>query len=121
MSMMPVIYSVACWDHPNIRTWEPDAPDDIAEELVLDIGAKGKKGADSFTLRVATPKGLERLPARNNIIATRPLLVMDRYDFDSLWAWLQTTVAACEGDTWLDCVNELRVHFLWEYEGMEHD
>ena len=116
--MKPVIHSISCWNHPNLRTWEPDDPGVVAEELTLDIGPKGKKSADMFTIRVATPKGLDGLSARDGIIATRPIIVMDRYDYQQLWNWLEKTVASCEGETWQDCVNELRVFFLWEYEGM---
>jgi hypothetical protein len=117
--MKLVIHSVACWGHPNIRTWEPEDPEDVAEEMTLDIGPKGKQGADSFVIRVATPKGLSRLPAKDGIIATRPLLVMERYDYTGLWAWLEKTVASCERETWPACADALRVFFRWEYEGMQ--
>ena len=113
------IHSVNSWNHPDIPTWEPEDPSDIAEELILDIGQKGKKGADMFTLRIATPAGLSKLSAKDGIVAVRPLLVIDRFDWHSLWAWLEKTVKSCEGETWPDCVHELRVHFLWEYEGMK--
>jgi hypothetical protein len=118
--MKLVIHSVSCWDHPNIRTWEPRDPDDVAEELTVDIGPRGKNTADSFILKIATPKGLCRLPAHAGIVATRPLVVLERYDFQVLWHWLEETVASCERDTWEACVAELRLHFLWEYEGMAH-
>ena len=117
--MKLVVHSVECWGHKNMRTWEPADPADVAEEIMVDIGPKGKKGADTFTLKVATPKGLGRLLAKDGIIATRPLLVVDRYDFAVLWRWLEATVTACERDTWESSVSELRVYFLWEYEGMQ--
>lgn len=79
-AMKPIIHSVRSYDHPKIRTWEPDDPGNIALMLLLDIGPKGQKRADMFTLRLATPRGLLGLPARNGIVATRPLLVMDRFD-----------------------------------------
>jgi hypothetical protein len=111
-----VIRSVSCRNHPNIRTWEPDDPGDVVEELTLKVGRKGQKEADAFKILVATPTGLGRLPAVDGIVAIRPLVVIDRYDFELLWAWLQQTVEECEADTWLSCVNELRVYFAWEYE-----
>jgi hypothetical protein len=116
--MKPVIHGVHCWNHPSKETWVPDDPSDVAEELIVDIGT-GQKGADMFTIRVATPKGLAGLSARDGIVATRPLIVMDRYDFGLLYARLQKIVDTCEGATWRDCVDELRIYFLWEYEGMK--
>lgn len=114
--MKLVIRSVGVWGHPNLRTWEPDDPSTIADIVTLDIGLKDKKGADSFTLRVATPAGLDQLEDQDGIIATRPLLVMRRYDYDALWAWLERTVASCEADSWTACVESLRRYFGWEYE-----
>jgi len=114
--MKLVIRSAGVWAHPNLRTWEPEDPASVAETVLIDIGERDKKSADSFTLRVATPAGLDRLDARDGIIATRPLLVMRRYDFDDLWRWLERTVASCEADSWSACVENLRRHFAWEYD-----
>ena len=116
--MKLVIHSVGSWDHANLRSWHPDDPGAIAEELMVTIGPKGERGADTFTLRLATPRGLLGLPGNEGIIATRPLLVIHEYDFQVLWAWLSKTVASCERQTWADCVGELRLYFVWEFEGM---
>lgn len=43
---------------------------------------------------------------------------MARYDYADLWSWLEQTVETCGGETWLDCVAELRQYFSWEFEGM---
>ena len=112
-----VIHSVSVWGHPNIRTWEPDDPEKVAEIVTLDIGPKSKKWSNSFSIRVATPDGLSTLQADNGILAIRPLLVMQRYNFDDLWHWLEKTVVKCEEDTWNACVDHLRRYFGWEYEG----
>ena len=87
---------------------------------MLDIGPRREAWANTFTLRVATPKGLSRLNANAGILATRPLLIMKSFDFHDLWAWIEKTVASCERDTWLDCVGELRLYFSWEYEGIAY-
>ena len=114
-----VIRSVSVWGHPNIRTWQPDDPGAIAEVVSLDIGERSKDGADTFTIRVATPAGLAALEAREGIIATRPLLIMERYELDDLLRWLERTVAACARDSWSDSVESLRRHFGWEYDGYQ--
>ncbi len=84
--------------------------------MTLEIAPKGKKAAEEFSIKVATPAGLSTLDARDGILAVRPLLVMERYDFGQLWAWLEKTVAACQADTWNDCVEALRRYFSWEYD-----
>ena len=55
--MKLLIHSVSLWGHGNIRTWEPADPGHFAELVFVDIGQKGKKGSDTFTIRVATPSG----------------------------------------------------------------
>jgi hypothetical protein len=112
-----VIRSVSVWGHPNIRTWEPDNPGEIAEIVTLDIGDKTTPGTNSFAIRVATPAGLSKLPAEHGILATRPLLIMQSYNYGDLWDWLERTVAKCEADTWNASVGELRRYFDWEYDG----
>lgn len=119
--MKLVIRSVALWGHPNLRTWEPDDPADMAEEMLVDVGPKLKAGADTFRIRVATPAGLQRLEARDGVIAAGPLLIMERYDFDSFWNWLERTVRSCEAETWPACVEKLRRHFGWEFEECERN
>jgi hypothetical protein len=114
--MKPIIRSVGVWGHPNIRTWSPDNPECFAEVVSLDIGPKPGKGADSFNIRVASPAGLATLDAKDGIVAGRPLLVMQRYDYDSLWRWLEGKVAVCEAETWPACVEKLRRYFDWEYD-----
>ncbi|WP_368773760.1 Imm8 family immunity protein [Corallococcus aberystwythensis] len=44
---------------------------------------------------------------------------MRRYDFDELWRWLELMIAACEGATWEECIDKSRLHFHWDFEGME--
>ena len=56
-----VIRSVSVWGHPNIRTWEPDDPDTIAEIVTVEIGERSKDSADQFMVKVATPPGLATL------------------------------------------------------------
>jgi hypothetical protein len=114
--MKPIIKAVGVWGHPNIRTWQPDDPAVFAEVVSLDIGPKSSKAADSFSIRVATPAGLANLDSKDGIIAVRPLLVMDRYDYDNLWRWLDEKVSECDAETWPGCVEKLRLYFGWEYD-----
>lgn len=88
---------------------------------MVDIGERAKESADTFTLRVATPAGLAKLESRDGIVATRPLLVMARWDHDDLWRWLEHTVASCERPLWTHSVDALRRHFDWEYDGIAEE
>lgn len=111
--MKLVVHSLSIWSHPNLRTWEPDDPLNIAEEVSLEVGSKGKKASDIFFIKVATPKGLK---SQDGVIAMRPLLILSRYDYHVLWNWITATVSKCEGPRWNDCVSRLQLYFTWEYE-----
>jgi hypothetical protein len=114
--MRLIIRSVSIWGHPNIRTWEPIDPTCFAETVNVDIGSESKKGADRFSIRLATPAGLSKLDSHNGIIAVRPLLIVDSYDYDTLWRWLTETVKSCEAETWNSSIDKLRIYFDYEYD-----
>lgn len=118
MSAKLIIHSVWTWDCPNLRVWRPPDRLVVAVTLNIDIGMKGRPGHDTFTMRLATPAGLATLPVRDGIVAVRPLLVVESFDFTAVWSWLQATVAGCARPTWQESVAELRRFFDWEYDGM---
>jgi hypothetical protein len=111
----------AAWvgEHGKLETWAPDDETKFAVFVTLAIGFSRSQGANEFSIRVATPLGLDELTPHGGVIATRPLLVVERYDHAALRRWLETTVTACEGGTWNDCVERLRRHFSWEYDGYD--
>lgn len=111
-----IIRSASAAGHPNIRTWQPADPTNFAEFVTLAIGFSSKQGTDDFSIRVATPTGLAELPSNDGIIATRPLLIVSRYEYSELWQWLEATVTMCSSGTWPECVERLRRYFNWEYD-----
>lgn len=126
--MTPGILSAGIDNTHTLRYWEPEDPDVVSTFIFVDIGprTRGKgardqvKKSDTFTLQVVTPAGLGALMETQDSIHlfSRKLLVMRRYDSDELWQWLERTVASCEAPTWQECVDKLRTHFHWEFEGM---
>jgi len=111
-----LLRTLSGWGQPNLRNWSPEDPETIAEWISADIGHRTRQGNDTFSIKVATPAGLKLLEANEGIIAMRPLLVIDRYDFGSLWRWFEATVARCDGPDWSACVEKLRLYFNWEYD-----
>lgn len=111
-----MIRSIFVAGQSSLRSWQPDDPTSFAETISLDIGERRNGGADTFSIRVATPKGLMALEAQEGVVATRPLLVVDRYDLEALMQWLTRTVERCARDAWTESVAELRRYFAWEYD-----
>lgn len=112
-----VIRAISAWGVPNIRTWEPPDPKQFAEVITLNIGFRANSGSDIFSIRVATPAGLGAMSSKNGVIATRPLLIVDEYDYENLAKWLEATVAECDSEVWTEAVEKLRRYFDWEFDG----
>ncbi|CAE6834941.1 hypothetical protein R75465_06442 [Paraburkholderia aspalathi] len=117
--MKLIIHSIHAGNGDNLRTWVPENELVVSEFIYISIGEKGKKTGDGFSIRVATPDGLRQLAPENGILATRPLLVMVRYSFGDLWKWLNDVVSSCEGETWIECVENLRIYFNWEFDNYQ--
>jgi len=110
----PIIYSIYTNDHVSLRKWAPENDDIVAKSINFDVGGKGKTERSTFSILVATPRGLQTLTPKSGILASHPLVVMDRYNFNFLFQWLEETVSSCEADSWFQCVDRLKVYFNWE-------
>lgn len=111
--MKPEIKDVHCSDVVDLARWIPLSPADVFLPIELSIGPAGSAAADLFAIIVATPQAIHGRPER-----PKPkLLVIQRYDWQEVWATLERWVSECERPTWdrvLDC---LRSRFNWEFEG----
>ncbi len=112
-----ILRGLSAWGHPNLRTWQPEYPDNFTEVILVDIGHRSRAGNDTFSIRVATPAGLASLESRDGIIAMRPLLVMDQFNYDYLWSWFESITTRCDGGDWMVCVERLQRFLDWEYDG----
>jgi hypothetical protein len=101
---------VFCIDMEADEGFETVSPDDADIWLQLDIGPKDADWAETFSIRVATP---------NNVsTSTKELknLRIHSYSFQTMKSYLVTAVAACERETWEECLYALRSRFLWEWD-----
>jgi len=98
----------------NLRTWVPENPRVFDRCLVVSISPKGTTTTQNFSIRVATPAGLENAEAENGIISSRGLVVMEQWSYEALWEWLNKIVSSCEDHSWNQCIQKLRKYFDWE-------
>ena len=111
-----IIHSLGTWEHPNLRTFDPEDPTHFAISLDLNIGIKSQKGSEYFSIKIATPSALEKMKATKGVIAEGPILIVEKFDYDQIWEWMVSKVTSCSGDNWEQCVQNLQRHFEWEYE-----
>ncbi|CAN7724269.1 Imm8 family immunity protein [Neorhizobium tomejilense] len=84
--------------------------DDADIWLQLAIGPKDADWTETFSVRVVTPN---RVPSKSG---ETKILRIHSYSHEILLDYLQTAVAACECETWDDCLEALRAKFLWEWD-----
>jgi hypothetical protein len=84
--------------------------DDADIWLQLAIGPKDADWTETFSVRVVTPN---RVPSKSG---ETKILRIHSYSHEILLDYLQTAVAACERETWDDCLEALRAKFLWEWD-----
>ncbi len=113
----PEIRDFDCMDHDPIDEYVPDRPD-VCYWLTVAIGAAGEEGADNFQILVATPKGLKALKQAGHKLGPEPPIVVEPYDWSSVYSRLEARVAKCSTHTWTFVMERLRRSFRWEYEGM---
>lgn len=84
--------------------------DDADVWLQLAIGPKNQDWTETFSVRVVTPN---RMPPRSDGMR---IMRIHSYSHDILINYLVTAFAACERDTWDECLEALRATFLWEWD-----
>src|SRR4051812_35284793 len=116
--MSLTLKSVHSADAENIRTWQPEDPDDVCIVVEIEVASGDSPGADLFQFMVATTAGLARwsAPVARSIVSDRALVLMKTFSTRDLFSWLQDTLARCDAATWPESLCRLQQYFRWEYE-----
>jgi hypothetical protein len=108
-----------CADHDPIENWVPDDAA-VIYWLTLGIGLSHSEAADNFQVCVGTPGGLKSAAGR----LAKPRgsgypasIVLQDYSWAGVVTAVQARLDNCVGRDWLEVLQKLRQHFLWEYEG----
>jgi hypothetical protein len=97
----------------DLRGWAPEDPDVVDVPLLVSVGARRGRGVETelFTLRVATPAGLEARDDVRGVLAFQRILAVPRFDVDVVRAAVERRVTACEALEWPLCVERLAKYF----------
>jgi len=98
----------------ELAIWQPGSPEDVFFVLDMGIGQKGRDGADLFYVTVATRQALKRYRRVIGTTSQGPI-VIDEFSVDEVLHRVNTIIAACSGENWMDSVDRLRQHFDYEY------
>lgn len=100
----------------DLSQWRPPDPDDVSVELEVLAGPDGDIGEEKFSLEVSTPRAIARLVERDGVVALLHHIVLARWDWPTLWGFLETYASKCEGDTWEEVATRFGLMARWEFD-----
>jgi hypothetical protein len=101
---------------PDLETYRPDDPEDVGLLVQVIVGAAGEPGEESFDVMVCTPRWLDREARRFGPLIGRHYLVVARYDFAEIRAFITKVVDAENAPTWRELAERLGRFGHWEFE-----
>jgi hypothetical protein len=93
--------------------WEPDNCSVLVE---VEIGEKGKEGADIFYFNVVTPKFLLEHPTNR---WGRGYLILKEFSWREIESFLNKLIHFVKKDTWDEVAVELSKELHWEFDNYQ--
>lgn len=84
--------------------------------LELEIGIKGEKGADLFSIEVCTPQWLLGNFQSSDIIFCKNRLIVFEYNIENIINEVKRYLRSITGSSWEDVASEISKIAHWEYE-----
>jgi hypothetical protein len=113
--LVPTLKGFDCADICDVSNWVPEADRVVSYWLTLHIGSPGNAAADLFQVRIANHAGF-RGPAGNRASHSCTLLV-EPYSWSAVLRGVDSLLANCAAERWVDVQDRLRKVFRWEFEG----
>lgn len=103
----------------NLQAWTPPSPTNFAFLLQVMVGPDGMEGEESFDVEVCTPEWLAQSYGPSGIVLGRGHLIVFRYDFPAIDAFVRDFVEGCVGATWPEVAAKVARLGHWEFEDYE--
>ena len=100
----------------DLRTFRPNDPTKFGVFVQAMIGPAGDDSSESFDLTVCTPRWLaEKVESEGPTIGLHHIVVAV-FDYDALFAAVQTFCSRCEGSTWEEVCRKVGRLGRWEFD-----
>ena len=113
--MRAAIRSLMSLDTDDLACWVPESKD-WALGLRILAGPDDGPGEESFDLTVCSLGWLADRVRRDNVYSGRHHLIVERYDWPRIEAWVRRHVAACQGVDWAEVAAKISRFAYWEFE-----
>jgi Immunity protein 8 len=100
----------------DFKHFVPTDKESFSFLLELEIGIKGKSGADLFSVEVCTPKWLVENYQSIDIVFGRHKIIVFKYDIDNVINTFSQYLNSLDDDSWESIVNQISKMAHWEFE-----
>lgn len=115
-SVNPVLRRLHSPDIPDLRVSRPDNEDSFCILVQAIIGPRNALGDESFGFSVCTPKWLQAILAdRQPYVYGKSYLIIERYDYNTLWKAIDNLCQRSSGDSWEGVAEKLSKYAHWEF------
>lgn len=114
--IFPEIKSIISPDLDNDKN--PQDPLDCSIPIEVEIGIKGKEGADLFQLTVVTIQCLQR---RNESFWGKGYLITPSFSWNNVKESLEKMLMHCSGESWNDVAIKISSFLEWEFENYKKE
>ncbi|WP_099073741.1 immunity 8 family protein [Proteus alimentorum] len=101
-------------DFYDVDSYYPDDDKCFSLSLLLSIGSEDSNGADNFDLFVCSPEWISKNVWEPRIF--RHTLITRAYNINEIKKIIESHIAKCDGNSWLEVAEKLSRYFAWEYE-----
>ena len=105
--MSPDVYDLADWV-PESESW--------VLRLQILAGPSNGPGEESFDLTVCSIPWMAERVRRDGVLDGRHHLIVERYDWSAIRAFVERRVQSCEGREWSEVAVKLARFGYWEFE-----
>lgn len=105
----------------DFDTYWPEDPHNFGFFVQAMIGPEGQDSEESYGITVCTPEWLRSSYSDQDILFGRQFLIVFEYDLQRIKQKIQSYCQSCEGESWMEIVNKLRLIGDWEFEDYHRD
>ncbi len=100
----------------NLDNYLPDDPEYFGLWIEFRVGIKDRDSADDFRLLVCTPEWLKNECDRKKVMWGRHMLIVFKYDLDTITAEINQCIENCVGKNWPTIAEKISRFAAWEFE-----
>jgi hypothetical protein len=103
-------------DAQDLKTYQPADERDFGILVQMMAGPYDGAGLESFDFVLCTPAWLQRKLESQKLIVGHHYIIVNRYDYQELWTFLEKQCLISEGRTWAEVARKLSVVGRWEFD-----